>query len=115
MSKICGIFGKKVRDLRISQGLTQEELGEKAGLHYKYIGAIERGERNLSLESIEKIAKGLGIGIGELFSFTSQKKSVGEIGLMKKEIMKLFKNKDLRTLRFVSRILKEVIQWIEEY
>ena len=52
MADILKQFGKKVRELRKAQGLSQEELAEKADLHYTYIGGVERGERNLSLKSI---------------------------------------------------------------
>ncbi|MFQ5901696.1 MAG: helix-turn-helix domain-containing protein [Thermodesulfobacteriota bacterium] len=52
-------FGIRIKELRKTKNLTQEELGLKTGLNYKYIGAVERGERNLSLNSIKKIADGL--------------------------------------------------------
>lgn len=60
-------FGEWVRDIRKVQGLSQEELAEKADLHYTYIGGVERGERNLSLKSVEKIASALRMDIRELF------------------------------------------------
>jgi transcriptional regulator with XRE-family HTH domain len=60
MSKnILEKFGKKVRKERLNQGLSQEELAAKAGVHRTYIGMIERAEKNITLESIEKIAKAL--------------------------------------------------------
>lgn len=61
------MFALKVRMLREQQGLSQEQLAAKAGLHRTYIGMIERSERNPSLVSIYKIAKGLNINIKELF------------------------------------------------
>ena len=63
---ICKKFGIRVRDLRISSGLSQEVLGQKSGLHRTYIGGIERGERNISLINIEKIAKALSVPISSL-------------------------------------------------
>ena len=60
-------FGEKVRDERIKQHLTQEELAEKAGVHRTYIGMIERAEKNITLENINKIAKALGIKINKIF------------------------------------------------
>jgi transcriptional regulator with XRE-family HTH domain len=60
-------FGKKVRDERAKLGLSQEELASRAGVHRTYIGMIERAEKNITLENIEKIAKALGIKIKNLF------------------------------------------------
>ena len=57
--EICKKFGSRVRDLRMAQGISQEVLAQKSGLHRTYIGGIERGERNISLVNIEKIAKAL--------------------------------------------------------
>ena len=53
------IFAKNMRKYRIESGITQEELGLLAGLHRTYIGAVERGERNISLKNVEKISKAL--------------------------------------------------------
>ncbi|MBO5307402.1 MAG: helix-turn-helix transcriptional regulator [Lentisphaeria bacterium] len=64
---ICKNFGDRVRELRISQGLSQEVLAQKSGLHRTYIGGIERGERNVSLENIQKIAKALNCPMEHLF------------------------------------------------
>ena len=60
-------FGKKVRDERTKLGLSQEELASRAGVHRTYIGMIERAEKNITLENIEKIAKALGIKISDCF------------------------------------------------
>lgn len=60
-------FGRKVRRLRRGQKISQEKLAELSGLHRTYVGAIERGERNVSLKNIERIAKALGVEIRDLF------------------------------------------------
>lgn len=60
-------FGKHVRKLRLEQGLTQEQLGDKSGLDLTYIGRIERGEQNSSLLVVAAIAKGLGVTVETLF------------------------------------------------
>ena len=66
---ICKKFGNRVRELRIAKGLSQEVLAQKSGLHRTYIGGIERGERNISLANIQKIALALDSTIIKLFQF----------------------------------------------
>lgn len=59
-------FGKKVREKRLKGNLSQEKLAAKAGVHRTYIGMIERGEKNITLSNVEKIAKALNISMKEL-------------------------------------------------
>jgi transcriptional regulator with XRE-family HTH domain len=61
------IFGKKVAKMRKQQNLSQEELAYKCGVHRTYIGSIERGEKSPTLNTIEKIAKGLNVNIIDLW------------------------------------------------
>ena len=55
------IFGRNVRALRLRRALSQEKLAELADLHRNYVGGVERGERNISLINIVKLAHGLGV------------------------------------------------------
>ena len=59
-------FGKILRERRLAQGLSQEALAEIAGLHFTYVSSTERGERNISLANIEKLAKALGCHMKDL-------------------------------------------------
>ena len=61
-------FWLKVKQIRKEQGISQEKLAEKSRLHRTYIWMIERGERNVTIENIEKVAKALGVSIQDLFS-----------------------------------------------
>lgn len=63
-------FGKKLRELRKKVGLSQEALGFKSGLHRTYIGSIERGEQNVSIDNIHKLAKTLKVPLSEFFGKT---------------------------------------------
>lgn len=62
-------FGHKVREERLKQGLSQEELAARARVHRTYIGMIERAEKNITLENIEKIATALKLKINDLLTF----------------------------------------------
>ena len=52
-------FGRRIRQLRLAQGLTQEALADRAGLHPTYVGGVERGERNVGFDNILKLARAL--------------------------------------------------------
>ena len=66
MGDVQARLGSRVRDLRQQRGWTQETLGERAGISYKFIGEIERGVGNPTVDSIDQIAKAFGIDIGLL-------------------------------------------------
>lgn len=67
MQNIKTNFGLNIRKLRLAQSLSQEELAELASLHRTYIGSIERGERNVSLENIVIISRALKVSPCTLF------------------------------------------------
>jgi transcriptional regulator with XRE-family HTH domain len=66
MPHILKIVGDNIRKYREAKNMTQEELAQLSKLHRNYISLIETGQRNLSLRSLEKIAKGLNIKIERL-------------------------------------------------
>ncbi|MDP9372679.1 MAG: helix-turn-helix domain-containing protein [Chloroflexota bacterium] len=62
-------FGQRVRELRLARGISsQDELGARAGLHRTFIGRVERGETNITLGNIAKLAEALGVSLADLFS-----------------------------------------------
>ena len=68
MTDIMVVFGKHLRKLRENRGWTQEELADRAGMHFTYVGQIERGVRNPSLVNLHKLAKSLGLSLSGLFT-----------------------------------------------
>lgn len=58
--------GARVRELREAKGWSQEQLGFKSGLHRNYVGGIERGERNVGIENLARLAKALGVSPRDL-------------------------------------------------
>ncbi|MCD7948985.1 MAG: helix-turn-helix domain-containing protein [Erysipelotrichaceae bacterium] len=77
METINKKFGKRIRELRMMQNISQEELGFRCQLSKNYISDVERGTRNVSLKAIEKFAKGLQVPVYYLFLFP-QNNSVHE-------------------------------------
>ena len=67
MSDIAKVLGQRIRSYRNAKGLSQEKLAELCGCHPTYIGQVERGEKNATLESIEKISVALGLPLSKLF------------------------------------------------
>lgn len=67
MSRIAKIIGQRIRNYRTALGWSQEKLAELSGCHPTYIGQVERGEKNATVESIEKIATALNISLSTLF------------------------------------------------
>jgi len=61
-------FGRRVRELRTAAGLSQEEFAHLAGMDRTYVGGVERGERNVSLDNIYRLSRALGVSAGKLFS-----------------------------------------------
>jgi transcriptional regulator with XRE-family HTH domain len=60
------IFGENLRRRRQALGISQEELAEKAGLHRTYIGSVERGERNVSIDNMDRLARAVVATIKQL-------------------------------------------------
>ena len=60
------IFAQRLRQIRQIRGLSQEELADMAGLHRTYVGSVERSERNVSIDNMERLAKALEVDITEL-------------------------------------------------
>lgn len=67
MSDLMHIIGGRIRNLRKDKGWSQEELADRAGLHFTYIGKIERSEHRVTIESLEKVTRALGVSLEEFF------------------------------------------------
>ncbi len=60
------IFAENLRSARVALGLSQERLADICGLHRTYVGSVERGERNVSIDNMEVLAKGVGQSLPNL-------------------------------------------------
>ena len=103
--KIQLLLGHRIRALRKAKGLTQEELGERAGINYKFLGEIERGQQNPSFRVMEKIANGLGLELLQLFRFEQEISDRHEIETRIKDILKSIPDNELRKVLLLLRVL----------
>ena len=73
-------FGCLIRDLRLAAGLTQEGLADICDLHRTYIGAIERGEKTVTIETVNKLARSFELSLGQLFVKLDEQESDRKAG-----------------------------------
>lgn len=108
---ILKLVGGKVREIRKAHGLSQEELGEQAGFHYSYIGGLERGERNVSLANLGKIAETLHVEVYDLFGYVREydKPLTGKDKALKEAFLLLL-NKDEKEIQMAIKVLTEIFQ-----
>jgi len=105
-------LGKRIQTLRKTGLLTQEELAERADLHPTYIGGVERGERNVSVYTLLRIAEGLGVEIKDLLAPVSGQ-AAGEREAAMLEILALLERKGTKDLKWIKRVVSDIIKWGE--
>jgi transcriptional regulator with XRE-family HTH domain len=114
MSDFLNLVGDKVRLHRKERGLTQEELAEMSDLQSAYIGGIERGERNISLLTLEKIIKSLNISPESFFSFKeidiSDKSNVDQIITIHKNLLQ---SRNIGEIKSIHNITKDILTLID--
>ncbi len=109
MQEISYEIGRRIRHHRLKNGMTQEKLAEKADLHHTYIGQIERGEKNMTLVSLEKITTALGITFTELFEHIEE---VGDEKSIPAKCYQLIQSKTKRQQSSLYRLLLEAEELI---
>ncbi|WP_289137773.1 helix-turn-helix domain-containing protein [uncultured Brevibacillus sp.] len=115
MSDLRKLVGAQIRVLRKRKGLSQLELAAKAGLQDTYVGGVERGTRNISLETLEKIVGALEVEPAEVFHF-------GNIDVEtelheKKQVLDVHRsflmNRSLEEVKMVQRVVKDMFSTID--
>lgn len=100
------VLGVRMRELRKSAGFTQEELGEKTDLSYKFIGELERGQVNVSLDSLEKIAGALGVKVRDFFPKEKFQRRVATV--KEKNRLEGLSSKDIQLIKKTLSILNKI-------
>lgn len=109
-----GVFrekvGQRIRQLRKAAGLTQERLARRAGMDYKYLGGVERGERNVTLDNVERIVRALDVEPYEPFLFgTRSSRPVGK--LSEEVLLNLARRTDPKTRALAFELLHGLLRW----
>ncbi|MCD9024781.1 helix-turn-helix domain-containing protein [Cohnella silvisoli] len=77
MADLRNYVGNRIRAVRLAKGLTQQNLADTSGLDYRYIGALERGERNFSMDTLEKVLSALNVSLHEVVYLDQDKYKEG--------------------------------------
>ena len=104
MNSIVAIAGHRLRALRQQRGYTQEEMAERAELHTTYIGQVERGEKNLTLLSMEKLLSALGVSFSEFFEYIEEERNEG----LAAKCYEIISRKSSEQQARIFRILNEI-------
>lgn len=111
MSDFLRLVGARIRQLRLLQGLSQAKLAEAADLQVSYIGGVERGERNISLNTLEKITLALGSDPIEALRFgeLDEVEGVTEKRHVLKMHLSLLEERSISEVKLIHRITRDMI------
>lgn len=101
------LIGRRIKEARHKLGLTQEDLGERARLHYSYIGQVERGNKTPSLKTLKKFATALNIRLAILLEDTPEKE-ISSHHLLAQELMATVKNSSPDDIKMFIRIIRQI-------
>ncbi|WP_410512872.1 helix-turn-helix domain-containing protein [Paenibacillus sp. BR2-3] len=108
--EILKLVGTRIRALRKERGLSQEALGEKGGFHFSYIGQIERGEKNVSLLNLNKIAESLEVNLIQLFAYVNEEMVVTSAENDFQDIVGLLREANEEKIRLAKNVLREILR-----
>ena len=106
MANTKELLGKRIRSLRRMADLSQEQLAEKAGLSYKYLGEVERGKANVTVDILEKVATALDVEMMDLFDYEHEL----EGKKLKQKVNAFVREANEKDLKAVYRIMKAIVK-----
>lgn len=107
MSDIVKRLGERIRQIRKDKGISQELLGERSGLHTNYIGQVERGEKNLTIDSLAKIASGLEVTLEQLFRSIDPMPSSDDV----QKLVHLLEGRPSQDKKFALQLIQSIWDW----
>jgi len=109
MSELVQQLGERIRQLRKEKNLSQDALGERANLHNNYIGQVERGEKNVTIDSLSKIAAGLEVSLEELFRHIDPMEGEDDLA----QIHRLLAERPAVDHTMALKVMQTVFGWAE--
>lgn len=115
METLRKFIGNRIRTLRKQKGMTQEELAEKADMLYQYISGVERGSRNISIDSLEKILVALDVEYDQFFPFDNlEDHPIDDTETNKEYILTVHKqflrSKSVEEIKAIHRLSEEILR-----
>ncbi|MFF2889362.1 helix-turn-helix domain-containing protein [Paenibacillus sp. NPDC057967] len=108
--EVLKLVGTRIRVLRKEKGLSQESLGEKGGFHFSYIGQIERGEKNVSLLNLAKIAESLEVNLIQLFAYIDEGFEATPLDESIQEVVSMLREANEEKARLARNVLREIVK-----
>ncbi|MNW44580.1 HTH-type transcriptional regulator SinR [compost metagenome] len=112
MPKLAVYVGSKVKAFRKKRGLSQEQLGERVQQPQSYIGGIERGEKNISLDTLEKLCAALGVKAGDLLDAPIQTEQYEKDKLIE-SISSSLQKRSINEVRALSKVIGDLIKMLD--
>lgn len=109
------MIGIRIKQVRKKKGLTQEELAEKAGINASYMGTVERGERNISIETLEKIIRGLDMTPSDFFQFheINIENLTNDNHYILEVVKSLLHNRSLEENKLILRVIQDILATLD--
>lgn len=114
MTDILKTLGIRIREHRKKRGLTQDEVADRAGVSQGYIGSVERGEQNLTVESLEKILRAIGMEFDELFCHIDDDHVIDTSTYILNNITSKLQSRSVNDLKFVLQFVDNLISWKDD-
>ncbi|MCF6096443.1 helix-turn-helix domain-containing protein [Thermovorax subterraneus] len=108
-------IGNRIRRLRKQRNLTQEELGERAGLHYSYIGQVERGDKIPSLKTLSKIAKALNVSLDYILEDAEIYKAQADSDSAINELLAMVKTRPPHEIKLLASVCRTIIEELDSW
>ncbi len=109
MGALRASFGRRIQQLRKAAGLTQEKLAQRAGMDYKYLGGVERGERNITIDNVERIIKALGVAPYEPFMIDLARPAAEPPN--EKVLLNLIRHTDASIRPLITEVVQSFLRW----